>query len=74
MIVMHTISIHLVITMLTCMYQLANRPNTGRSFYEETKTDLLSKYMPISPERAGTYNMLYMYMYVCYMHILSYTR
>ena len=29
------------------------RPNTGRSFYEETKTDLLNKYTHISPEEAG---------------------
>ena len=29
------------------------RPNTGRSFYEETKTDLLNKYIHISPEEAG---------------------
>ena len=29
-----------------------NRPNTGRSFFEETKTDLLSKYVKVLPEKA----------------------
>ena len=33
-----------------------SRPNTGRSFFEETKADLLSKYLKVSPDKAGMYD------------------
>ena len=33
----------------------SSRPNTGRSFFEETKADLLSKYLKVSPDKAGMY-------------------
>lgn len=40
--------------LLNPMYNgCVRRPNTGRSFYEETKTDLLNKYTHITPEEAG---------------------
>lgn len=32
---------------------LCHRPNTGRSFYEETRSDLLLKYIAVTPELAG---------------------
>ena len=35
------------------VFQMCHRPNTGRSYFEETKADLLSKYVKIPPEKAG---------------------
>ena len=36
-----------------CLTLSPSRPNTGVSGFEEEKTDLLHKYMPISREKAG---------------------
>lgn len=39
-----------------CVTMLFNyRPNTGRSLFEETKADLLNKYVPVPPDKAGKY-------------------
>ena len=45
----------IIIIIIIIIYFCYYRPNTGRSPFEEEKTDLLHKYNKISLEEAGFY-------------------
>lgn len=47
----HCVVYHVCISASTSCFYF--RPNTGRSRFEETKSDLLNKYIQVSPEKAG---------------------